>query len=307
MAEAREATDVAQDEDTGPDLASFLAHAAARVDAELDRRLPTVADCGDLAAAMRHLVTGGGKRFRPALVLLACRDVGGSEDDAIATAAAMELIHTYSLIHDDLPCMDDAKLRRGKACVHVAYPEATAVLAGDAMLTLAFEVIAAGTPAHRPIGGMIVALGRAAGWAGMAGGQVLDLAAEGAEPDLDMVRRIHEGKTASLIEVSLRLGAMAGGGGGEDVERLARYGHRVGLAFQIVDDLLDTEVSAEQMGKDVGADADNDKLTWPGVVGNEQARADARRLVDEALVDARGGREEALLAALAEKVLSRRN
>ncbi len=285
----------------------FMKQSAQRVDEALDRWLPTESQCGELAAAMRHIVMSGGKRFRPALVFLGCRDVGGRDQDALGAAAAIELIHAYSLVHDDLPCMDDATLRRGKPCVHLLYGEAMGVLAGDGLLTLAFEVLARGTPDGAPVGAMVEALGRGAGWAGMVGGQVLDLAAEGCEPDLEQVREVHLGKTAALISASLRMGALVGGGSPGDVERLSLYGREIGLAFQIVDDVLDTEVDAEQMGKDTGADADNDKLTWPGVVGVKRARADAQQLVDDARGRAQGGQATALLEALAAKILSRRN
>jgi geranylgeranyl pyrophosphate synthase len=219
----------------------------------------------------------------------------------------MELVHAYSLVHDDLPCMDDASLRRGRPCVHLLYGEAMGVLAGDGLLTLAFEVLARGTPESGPIGAMTEALARGAGWHGMVGGQVLDLAADDSEPDLDQVREIHLGKTAALIATSLRLGALVGGGDSANVERLELFGRDIGLAFQIVDDVLDESLDPVQMGKDTGADADNNKLTWPGVVGLTQAKADARHLVDESLIHAEGGQATALLVGLAEKVLSRQN
>ena len=294
-----------------PSFGTFLSEAGARVDAALDEWLPTEAHAGDLAAAMRHIALPGGKRagkrLRPALVFLGCRDVGGDEADAVGAAAAMELVHAYSLVHDDLPCMVDATMRRGRECVHRIYGEAMGVLAGDALLTLAFEVIARGSPAGAPIGAMVEGLARASGWDGMVGGQVQDLEAEGSEPDIERVRRIHLGKTAALISASLRLGALAGGGDPADVERLAGVGISLGLAFQIVDDVLDTEVDAEQMGKDTGADADNDKLTWPAVVGVAQAKEDGRQLVAEASEAAQGGQATDLLLALGQRILDRRN
>ncbi|MDG2149725.1 MAG: polyprenyl synthetase family protein [Planctomycetota bacterium] len=288
-------------------LDAFLESSRNLVDEVLDRWLPGEPECGELALAMRHIVMSGGKRFRPALVLLGCRDVGGSDEDALGAAAAMEMVHAYSLLHDDLPCMDDASLRRGRPCVHLLYGEAMGVLAGDGLLTLAFEVLARGTPANESIGAMTAALARGAGWDGMVGGQVLDLAAEGCEPDLAQVREIHLGKTAALMATSLRLGALAGGGEAADVDRLELFGRGLGLAFQIVDDVLDESLDPVQMGKDTGADADNNKLTWPGVVGLTQAKADARQLVDESCAHAEGGQATGLLVALAEKVLSRQN
>jgi geranylgeranyl pyrophosphate synthase len=211
---------------------------------------------------------------------MGCEQVGGRRENALGAAAAVELVHAYSLVHDDLPCMDDATLRRGKPCAHVVYGEAMGVLAGDALLTLAFELLARHTPAGAPLAEMTVALGEAAGWDGMVGGQVADLAAEGQAPDLERVHRIHTGKTAAMISVSVRLGALVGGGAADRVNQLAEAGRDLGLAFQIVDDLLDVEGTTEALGKQAGADAERDKMTWPAVVGVEQARKDARDLVD---------------------------
>jgi geranylgeranyl diphosphate synthase type II len=254
---------------------------------------------------MRHIVFAGGKRLRPALVLLGARHVGGRAQDALAAAAAVELVHAYSLVHDDLPCMDDATLRRGRPCVHVVWGEGLAVLAGDALLTLAFEVLARHTPAHCPVGAMVAALGDAAGWQGMVGGQVEDLAAEGQAPDLARVRRIHLGKTAAMMSVSLRLGALAGGGSDGDVEGLARVGRDLGLAFQIADDLLDVQGTTAELGKPAGADAERLKMTWPAVAGVEQSEREARRLASAALESCPPGQCGALLAALAVTILPR--
>ena len=197
----------------------FMDDCCRRVDRVLDEELPAApdtsdatgagggaggphaGDLGELAAAMRHIVFSGGKRLRPALVLAGARDAGGDDDavseGALGAAAAVELIHAYSLLHDDLPCMDDGQLRRGKPCAHVIWGEALALLAGDALLTQAFEVLARRTPAGRPVGAMTAALGRAAGWRGMVGGQVLDLAAEGQTPEVPRVEAIHRNRGAS--------------------------------------------------------------------------------------------------------------
>lgn len=291
--------------DPTADLARFLDEGAERVDAALETWLPAVDEAGDLAAAMRHIVFSGGKRLRPNLVFLGCVDVGGDRDDALGAAAAVEMIHAYSLLHDDLPCMDDGELRRGRPCAHLVYGEATAVLAGDALLTLAFEVLAEHTPARRPAAVMAAALARAAGWSGMVGGQVADLAAEGKAPDVERVAAIHAGKTAALIAGSLEIGALAGGGAAEDAARLAVVGRHLGLAFQIVDDVLDSEGTTEQLGKVAGADAERDKMTWVAAVGLEAAKRDAAREMERALAAGEGGEARGLLAALGERVLRR--
>jgi geranylgeranyl diphosphate synthase type II len=286
---------------------SYLAEVCPLVDAELDRCVPAEGAAGTLAAAMRHIVFSGGKRLRPALVLLACEHVGGRREEALGAAAAVELVHAYSLLHDDLPCMDDGKLRRGKPCAHIVYGEALAVLAGDALLTLAFEVLAERTPAERPVAAMVVALGRAAGWQGMVGGQVADLAAEGQSPDVERVHAIHAGKTAAMISGSFRLGAQAGGGPPDGVERLAAAGHDLGLAFQIVDDLLDLGGSTEELGKQAGADAERSKMTWPAAVGEGVARADAAELVGGAMARFGEGAAAERLTALGAWLLPRRS
>ncbi len=290
------------------DLESFLEQGTELLDSVLDAVVPRAGEgAGELAEAMRHIVFSGGKRLRPNLALLGSLDVGGTREDALGAAAGVELIHAYSLLHDDLPCMDDGQLRRGKPCAHVVFGEATALLAGDALLTLAFEALADRTPQGRPVGAMVVALGRAAGWVGMVGGQMADLAAEGRSPDVERVTAIHAGKTAALISVSLELGALAGGGAPDQVSRLAAGGRELGLAFQIVDDLLDLECTTEELGKQAGADAERGKMTWPAAVGFEQARADAARLMAEAEAHFDSGACRALLVGLCRRLLPRRS
>ncbi len=286
---------------------SFLAASRDVVDAALERWVPTPARAGDLAAAMRHITFAGGKRFRPALVLLSCEHVGGARRDALAAAVAVELMHAYSLVHDDLPSMDDALLRRGLPCTHVVWGEALGVLAGDALQALAFEVLARHTPPQRPVAAMTAALAEAAGFAGMVGGQALDLAGEGQPPDVDRVRRIHAGKTAAMISVSMRLGALAGGAPAPAVEALASAGRDLGLAFQIVDDLLDVVGSTAELGKAAGADAVREKLTWPAAVGVDAARRDARDLVDSALSQVGEGAGRTRFAALGAYLLPRKH
>lgn len=289
-----------------PDLDAFLGEVSARVDVALGEWLPDPSS-GDLAAAMAHIVFSGGKRLRPALVELGCLDVGGRSEQALAPAVAVELVHAYSLVHDDLPCMDDAELRRGRPCVHVLWGEAMGVLAGDALLTLAFEVLGLRALPDAPVGPLVAVLGRAAGWEGMVGGQVDDLQSEGCVPDVERVMAIHLGKTAALLSASLQLGALAGGGTPQQVERLGRVGRDLGLAFQIVDDLLDVEGTTVELGKRAGADADVAKATWPAVVGVVQARADAEAAVARALAAGAGGAAGSLLDALGERVLRRRS
>jgi len=288
-------------------LEDFLAQSRGLVEPALDGWLPTEAQAGPLAAAMRHIACAGGKRLRPALVLLGNRHVGGRPEQALGAAVAVELVHAYSLVHDDLPCMDDAQLRRGRPCVHVLWGEGMAVLAGDGLLTLAFEVLAAHTPRECPVGTMVAALGEAAGWAGMVGGQVEDLAAEGQAPELERVRRIHLGKTAAMMGVSLRLGALSGGASAADAKALAGVGRDFGLAFQIVDDLLDVQGTTAELGKAAGADAERAKMTWPAVAGVERSWRDARQLVAGALAGAPPGACGPLLEALGATIVPRRS
>lgn len=287
------------------DLEALAGDVRRRVEEQLDAVLPTDAQAGDLARAMRHAALSGGKRMRPVLACVGALDVGGEVDDAIGAAVGVELVHAYSLVHDDLPCMDDSALRRGLPSVHAAFGEAMGVLAGDALLTLAFEQIVALTRADRPVAAMCVTLARAAGWEGMVGGQVADLEGEGQRPDLERVREIHRRKTAALIGAALELGGLAGGGAGAEIERLREVGVGFGLAFQIVDDLLDLESTTEVLGKPAGADVDHEKMTWPAVVGVETARADARALVDEALERAKEGHALAIMGELGARILGR--
>jgi geranylgeranyl diphosphate synthase type II len=254
---------------------------------------------------MRYSVFAGGKRLRPALAMAACRAVGGDVATVVPFAAALELVHAYSLIHDDLPSMDDDDLRRGKPTSHRVYGEALAILAGDALHSLAFVTVLADTPdAHlgRDLG---LELAEAAGPAGMVGGQVEDLAASGAEPDEAQLLRIQGRKTAALIRAACRGGARAGGATAEGIEALATYGRHLGYAFQMVDDVLDVTGTAESLGKTPGKDKDENRMTWVAYEGVEaaMARADAhvRRALDA--VAAVEGRE--LLTALAHFVTRR--
>jgi farnesyl diphosphate synthase len=260
----------------------------ARVEAALEHALPDPATSPQrLHAAMRHGVLNGGKRMRPLLVYATGTALGAPDAALDAAAAAVELVHCYSLVHDDLPAMDDDALRRGQPTVHVAFDEATAILAGDALQTLAFETLAAAPqPAERRIA-MLAELARASGVAGMCGGQALDIDATGkwgqsrllhAKDDSDptflaYLERLHALKTGALLRCAVRLGALAGNATPEQSTQLDRYADALGLAFQIRDDLLDIEGDAATLGKTAGKDAAQDKATFPALIGIDASRA----------------------------------
>jgi geranylgeranyl diphosphate synthase type II len=273
------------------DLSGYLTGHRRRVDATLDRLLPPPdGPARTLAHAMRYAVLGGGKRLRPVLVLSAWEACGGNGNSILEPAAAIELIHTYSLIHDDLPAMDDDDLRRGRPTVHRAFGEAEAVLAGDALLTLGFEVLGRfpedPTAAGRRAEAVVVAA-RAAGLAGMVGGQTADLEAERRDIGAETLRWIHRHKTGALIGAACEIGALHAGCHPEQREALARFGIAVGLAFQIADDLLDRTASRAALGKTPGKDERAGKATYPGLFGLEASRNEARRLVGEAVAGLR--------------------
>jgi geranylgeranyl diphosphate synthase, type II len=263
-----------------------------------------------LAEAMAYSLLGPGKRLRPMLAAFACEAVGGSLDRSLPAGCAVEMIHAYSLIHDDLPAMDDDDLRRGRPTSHKQFGEAIAILSGDALQTLAFETLAIGYPPRTAAVGCLE-LARASGATGMVGGQVLDLEAEtGGTTDLAALEGIHRRKTGALIRAALRLGSIAalGEAGVPDDVRAAidRYAAAFGLAFQITDDLLDVEGSEAKTGKKVGKDAARGKLTYPGLLGVDASRAKARELANEA-ADAveRFGSAGGPLARLAAAVVER--
>jgi geranylgeranyl diphosphate synthase type II len=261
-----------------------------------------------LAAAIRHSLFAPAKRLRPLLVLLACEACGKDPGEAVAAAAAVEFIHTYSLIHDDLPAMDDDDLRRGRPTCHVAFDEATAILAGDAMLAQAFEIVAAGVPAAA-LQPCLVELGKAAGPGCLVGGQYDDLNPgdlNAAANSLSGLERIHRRKTGALIKVSLRMGGLIGQGTPEQLAALLHYGGCLGLAFQITDDLLDLHGDEIKMGKKTRKDSDAGKLTYPGLLGEEASRERAAGLIGEARQAAAVFGERAVhLDALARYVLER--
>ena len=234
---------------------------------------------------MRHAVFPGGKRIRPLLTLMACRAAGGNEAAAMAPACSVELVHCYSLVHDDLPAMDDDDLRRGRATVHKAFDEGTAILAGDALLTFAFQLLAENCPAEIAAPA-VCELARAAGAAGMVGGQMDDLLAGQVLSDpaaqLLHLESLHARKTGALLLASIRLGAIVARAPADIREALDHYGHCVGLAFQIADDLLDVCGSASKTGKRVHKDQSRGKLTFPGLLGPEEALRRASQLIQEA-------------------------
>lgn len=289
------------------DLAAYVDAQQPAIDAALDRWLPAAeGPAARLAAAMRYSVFAGGKRLRPVLVLLASDLCGGSRDMAIAPACAMEMVHAYSLIHDDLPAMDNDDFRRGRPSCHKAFGEATAILAGDALLTLAFEILAQ-PPCGRVAASLVAELARGAGYAGMVGGQMADMAFEGGEPTAEAVAFIHSHKTAALMGAALRLGAIAAEAPADTVARLGRFGERLGLAFQIADDALDVEGSREEIGKTAGKDASSGKVTYPAVYGLAESRRRAAQLIGEAIgeLEPFGPRAD-LLRGLARYAIARR-
>jgi geranylgeranyl diphosphate synthase type II len=284
---------------------AYLHDWAPRVDDALDRMMPPERDRPEsIHAAMRYTVFAGGKRFRPILTLLAARAAGGTEEEAMPAACAVEMVHAFSLIHDDLPAMDDDDLRRGKPTNHKVYGEAIAVLAGDGLLNLAFETLTK-LARGEAVPGAVGDLAEAVGTTGLIGGQVEDVLAEGEAPDVERVERIHLGKTAALIRGCVRLGVRAAGGREEIYDRLSRYAERIGLAFQITDDVLDETGGDEDFGKTAGKDQAVAKMTYPAVVGLDAARDRARELSRSACAEIVGLPCEEILAGLAERVVAR--
>ena len=262
-----------------------------------------------LSDAMRYAVLDGGKRLRPLLVLAACEAVDGNAEAALRAACAVELIHAYSLVHDDMPCMDNDILRRGKPTVHVKFGEAGALLAGDALQALAFELLA---PEGDAVPATIQAnlcrlLARAAGHEGMAGGQAIDLASVGLALDEDALRRMHRMKTGALLQGSVEMGAVCGAPTPAVLDALRGYGAALGLAFQVVDDILDVTQDSATLGKTAGKDAAHDKPTYVSLLGLEPSRAYAEALLAQALaaLDASGLQNTDALRALAKMVVQR--
>lgn len=275
------------------------------VHAALDAILPPADEHpARLHEAMRYSVFAGGKRLRPVLCLLCCEACGGAADEAVQAACAIELLHTYTLIHDDLPAMDDDTLRRGRPTCHIAFDEATAILAGDALLTLSFEVLAR---SPRQADKLVLELAGASGSRGVIGGQATDLAAEKQPPDAFLVEYIHRKKTAALIRAACVMGGLCAGAGEPVLDQLATYGENMGLAFQLVDDLLDESATVEELGKDIGSDKANGKMTWPAVHGVEKTATDAQSCCEKAIAALDGMENPERLSELARWIITRRS
>ena len=264
----------------------YLAERAAVIESFLDGCVPGEdTPPATISRAVRYSLFAGGKRMRPILVLACAEAVSGRMEDALPAAAAFEMIHTYSLVHDDLPAMDDDSLRRGKPTSHVVFGDAIAILAGDALQTHAFRVLAEGdspVPSEKRLRA-VARLAAASGASGMVGGQVADLEAEQTPADAAGLEFIHRQKTGALIRAAAEVGAIIGGGSEDDIERLTLYGEHIGLAFQIIDDILDVTGTADTLGKSAGKDARAGKATYPQVHGIDNAREKAQELVAKAL------------------------
>ena len=291
-----------------PSTMDFLDACRRRVDAELDRRIKSGSASELLQEAMRYSVLGGGKRIRPALAIAAAGALGQSLDTALVPACAVELIHAYSLVHDDLPAMDNDELRRGRPTAHIAFDEATAILAGDALQALAFGWLAEapGVEISARLA-MIQELARASGHSGMVGGQAIDLESVGKSLTLAQLETMHRHKTGALIEASVRIGALTAPGVSEDsMDALTRYAKALGLAFQVQDDLLDIEGDTETIGKPQGSDVARAKPTYPALLGLKGAREHLSTLRSSALESLRDfGPEADALRAMADYVVAR--
>jgi geranylgeranyl diphosphate synthase, type II len=267
------------------DLKAYLDARRVTVDDALDRVLPPeTAEPVTIHRAMRYSVLAPGKRLRPILVIAGAEAVAGRADTVLDTACALELIHAYSLIHDDLPAMDDDDYRRGRLTSHKVFGEAMAILAGDALLTLAFRLVATNAARVVPaalVGSVVAEIADAAGTDGMVGGQVVDIESEGKSITPDMLDYIHLRKTAALIRAALRVGALLAGARAEHVEAISRAGQALGLAFQIVDDILDVEGSLAELGKSAGSDERKQKATYPSLHGLHASKQRARELIEE--------------------------
>ncbi|MEY2593161.1 MAG: hypothetical protein RI972_850 [Pseudomonadota bacterium] len=267
------------------DFQAWMTERLHQVEQALSAWVPADAPAG-LGEAMRYGVLDGGKRLRPLLVLAAAQAVNGHNRAALRAACAVELIHAYSLVHDDMPCMDNDVLRRGKPTVHVRFGQAQAMLAGDAMQALAFELLTPaddGEVAPALQARLVAVLSRGAGHSGMAGGQAIDLASVGHQLQEDQLRRMHELKTGALLQASVDMGALCGSADDSTRAALSRYGHAIGLAFQVVDDILDVTQDTEVLGKTAGKDQEQSKPTYVSLMGLQAARQHAHELHEQAL------------------------
>lgn len=281
----------------------------------VEHALPGYLPAGDfpqatVMKAMQYACAEGGKRLRPVLTLEFCRLCCGEAGRAMPFAAAVEMVHSYSLVHDDMPCMDNSPLRRGKPSVHAAFGEDMALLAGDGLLNLAFETMLdpanrAGIPAERVLSAAL-SLAKGAGIYGMVGGQVIDLESEGRAIDLDLLRVLQEGKTAALIAAACEMGCVVGGGGAKQVEAAQRFGIHIGLCFQMIDDILDVTSTPEKLGKPVGSDASNKKTTYVSLLGIDEVRRLAQEHTQAALAALKPFKKDTEnLRLLAERLLAR--
>ncbi len=301
---------VTEQETLNFDLSSYLKDKQQLVEAALDRSLP-ITRPEKIYQAMRYSLLAGGKRLRPILCLSACELAGGTSEMALPTACALEMIHTMSLIHDDLPAMDDDDYRRGKLTNHKVYGEDIAILAGDGLLSYAFEYAATHTRNVAPenLINVLARLGRTVGAAGLVGGQVLDLESEGqTDISVDTLKFIHTHKTGALLETSVVSGAILAGASDEDIQRLSQYAQNIGLAFQIVDDILDITATQEELGKTAGKDLRDQKVTYPRLWGIEESKKQAQNLVCGAIAQLTPyGAKADPLRAIANFIVTRKN
>ena len=292
------------------DLASYLQDKKELVEVALDGSLPIVRP-EKIYEAMRYSLLAGGKRLRPILCLATCELLGGTEEMSMPTACALEMIHTMSLIHDDLPAMDNDDYRRGKLTNHKVFGEDIAILAGDGLLAYAFEFVVTQTQnvAPKNIIEVIARLGRTVGAAGLVGGQVLDLESEGkTDITAETLTFIHTHKTGALLETSVVSGAILAGAGPEEVQKLSQYAQNIGLAFQIIDDILDITATQEELGKTAGKDLVAQKATYPSLWGIEESRNQAQQLIDSAIDKlADYGGKAAPLRAIAQYIVNRKH
>jgi geranylgeranyl diphosphate synthase type II len=294
-----------------PDVTEILRDGAARIDAALERLLPS-AETGPVSIhrAMRHSVFAGGKRLRPILCMEAARMIAGNLPAGIEDlGSALEMLHTYSLIHDDLPALDNDDLRRGKPTCHVVFGEDIAILAGDALQTQAYEVLSELKCSPERAIAIVGEIARATGTqGGMIGGQVMDLEGENVTPTAQMVESIHRGKTGALITVSIVSGGIYAGASAQQIEHLRSFGSNAGLAFQIVDDVLDVTQSSAALGKTAGKDTATQKATWPAVFGVERSSVMAEELIASSFESLQSfGAEADSLKAVAQYLIDRRN
>ncbi len=295
-----------------PDLETYIGERRGAVEKALQEVFPGASGpAAEIVRSMQYSLFAGGKRLRPILCIAAAEAVGGGPSDVMPVACALEMIHTYSLIHDDLPAMDDDDLRRGKPTNHKVFGEALALLAGDGLLTEAFRLMASSGLQHRQnnqtLLRVIATVAEAAGYAGMVGGQVADMDCQGKTPDLASVQFIHRHKTAALIKASVVSGALLAGSTSSQIEAISLYGENTGLAFQISDDILDLESDATTLGKNVGMDIKLGKATYPAVTGMEGSKRVQSNLVEDALnaLEAFDGRADPL-RAIARYVIERK-